>query len=227
MNFDPLNIADWIKHQVKLDAIPDATVAAEIERHCLALARTGLPECYRHAERPELFWRGITRGNRNATAELEGDDQDDDGLGARLLRCGDRPYHPLLRNFLAERGVDLVGFFPVTPEEVAFVLAGGSVASTADGHLWQVHHAYNGALPFEGRVDTLQAHDEGDHFTQAAGLVAVRAGCEQFINHGSVLKTLRWVAFETFNYDPDHYFVTDAGAHDHFGFLRNPPWQVV
>jgi hypothetical protein len=214
MQFDSLEIARWISHQVALDGFADCEAAARIETHCLALARTGLSEHYRFAERAELFWRGITRGNRNMTAGLDAPDADVKDFILKV--CGNH-YHPSLREFLVNNRVMLDSPFPVTPEEVAFTLAGGSLQPSEDEGDWRLRHLYDGQHAFEGRDLTLNSYDDGDHFTESAGLVAVRSTSDDDLGqYGCVVKTLRWCAFENFGYDPDRYF--DPGEHDQFGF---------
>lgn len=186
MNFDRLQIADWIKRQVEIENISDPGEATEIESHCLALARTCLPDHYRLPMRAQLFWRGITRGNRNATAAF-----DDPDFNARdfLLNIAESQYHPALREFLANNGVVLDAAFPATPEEAGFVLAGGSIEPQADEH-WRLIQLYAGQHAFEGRGGVLDVADDGDHFTQSAGWVAATA-TNQFVDRGCLIKTLR------------------------------------
>jgi hypothetical protein len=213
------------QHQVELERFADPSKAFEVEGHCLALARTGLPEQYRFAERAELLWRGITRGNRNITAGLDAPDAD---VKDFILRVSDHHYHPVLRQFFVDNGVKLDSPFPTTPEEVAVTLAGGSIqASEDDGH-WRLRHLYEGKHAFEGRDHTLNSYDDGDHFTESAGLVAVRSTCDDdFGRYGCIITTLRWCVFDAFNYDPDHYFVPDPGAHDQFGFTCRPGREPI
>lgn len=234
MDFDPLRVAEWVSHQVALEQITDSLTAAEVERHCLALARRGLPECYRFAERAQLFWRGITRGNRNTTAGL---DTPDAHVKDFILKVCDSHYHPVLRQFLVDNGVMLDSPFPVTPEEVAFTLAGGSLQSSEDESHWRLRHLYDGKHAFEGRAHTLNSYEDGDHFTESAGLVAVRSACDDNLGqYGCVAKTLRWCAFENFGYDPDRYFdpggtinsVSHAVPVERQSFCENHPsssWQ--
>lgn len=167
MNFDPLRIAEWVIHQVELDQIIDPGEAARVNEHCLALARTGMPEMYRFAEHPILFWRGITRGNRNTTAAIGNPEFNAHDW---VRDTGEHHYHPALREFLVNAGVALDATFASTPEEVAFVLAGGSLDD--DERVWVLRALYDRQHPFEGRDSTLDASDEGDHFTQSAGWVA-------------------------------------------------------
>jgi hypothetical protein len=70
MSFDKLQIAGWIERQVELENIGDPAEAAKVEALCLDLARTGALDCYRFPKRAQLFWRGLTRGNRNSTAPV-------------------------------------------------------------------------------------------------------------------------------------------------------------
>ena len=211
MNFDSLRVAEWVIHQVKLAQITDPERAAFIERHCQAIAKTGLGGSYRFSERPELFWRGLARGNRCTPGLHDGTEPRD-----FLLRISDSHYHPLLRQFLIDNKVPLDSAFPATPEEVGFVLAGGSLED--EGSFWRLHPLYDGSHPFEGRDRSLCADDDGDHFTQSAGWVGVRTD-NQFVEDSCVIQVLRWVAFSRFGYDPDHYFAD--GPHDQFGFVEN------
>lgn len=225
MNFDPLRVAAWIEHQVALEQIADSSRASEVKRHCLMLAATGCPENYRFAERAQLFWRGITRGNRNMTACLDAPDAD---VKDFILRVCDNHYHPALRQFLVDNGVMYDSPFPVTSEEVAFTLAGGSLHASEDEGHWRLRHLYDGRHSFEGRERTLNAYDDGDHFTESAGIVAVRSTSDDDLGHyGCIIKTLRWRVFKDFNYDPDHYFVLDPDAHDQFGFTCRPGREAI
>lgn len=225
MNFDPLRIAERVSHQIALERIGDPSRASEVERHCLAVARTGLSEQYCFAERAQLFWRGITRGNRNMTAGLDASDAD---VKDFILRICENHYDPALRQFLVANGVKLISPFPVTPEEVAFTLAGGSLQpSDNEGH-WKLRHLYDGKHPFEGRDRTLNSYEHGDHFTESAGLVAVRSTSDDDLGeYGCIIKTLRWSAYETFAHDPDHYIVVDPDSHDQFGFTRRPGQEAI
>jgi hypothetical protein len=213
MNFDPLRIAEWIIHQVELDQITDPAEAAQVKEHCLALAGTGMPEMYRFAERSALFWRGITRGNRRITAAIGNPEFNAPDW---VRSTSEHHYHPALREFLVNAGVALDSTFAATPEEVAFVLAGGSLDD--DEQVWFLRALYDRQHPFEGRDTTLNASDEGDHFTQSAGWVAAISD-NTFIGYGCVLKVLRFMAFNKFGYDPDHYFA--EAAHDQFGFVQS------
>jgi hypothetical protein len=47
----------------------------------------------------------------------------------------------------------------------------------------------------------------------------------EFVEYGCVIKTLRWVAYESFAYDPDHYFAD--GSHDQFGFVEHRRFGAI
>src|SRR5687767_1644519 len=128
MNFDPLLVGPWIRHQVRNTGTGTESELEQIESHCLALATNGLPECYRFPERAQLFWRGLTGGGVQFTSELEGPDLERDAIKAAVLQFQENDYHPLLRKFLIENELLIPGnLFPISPQEVAFKLAGGSV----------------------------------------------------------------------------------------------------
>jgi len=106
---------------------------------------------------------------------------------------------------------------PISPAKIAFQLAGGTIPEG-----WSLCHLYQGDYPFEGRSAPLNALNRGDHFSQSAGIVAVGSGdmASDEMERGCIVKTLRWVAYSKFGYDPDHYFRTDPDAHDYFGFVK-------
>ncbi len=89
--------------------------------------------------------------------------------------------------------------------------------------------ALEGVSLFERRPPHFSTAVYSDHFTQSASLVAVRStgAAASYFEHGCVVKTLRWLAFEHFGYDPHHYFITDPDAHDHFGFVRQAGREAI
>lgn len=222
MPFDPLQIADWVRTQVVNENIADDRRRAAVEQMCLMLARDDDPQvasAIRFAERAQLLWRGITRGNRHATALLDDANHDAEAV-SQLLNHGDpnRAYHPAFAQFLRANGIVLEGrVFAVVPEEVAFRFAGGVLP---DG--WSVRHVYHSpVLRFNGEPTSLCADIDGDHFTQSAGIVALSPEFERdYFDLACVIKMLRLCAWQKFRYDPDHYFNPNL-AHDEFGFVTH------
>jgi hypothetical protein len=102
------------------------------------------------------------------------------------------------------------------PAIEAYLLAGGKRPSKSDGKGWDIHHLYNGQFPANGSGKTLYAVQEGKHFTQAAGLVAIHP-----IAHACAHEyfwfswQLRREAHERFRYDPDCVF---SARIDNMGF---------
>lgn len=91
----------------------------------------------------------------------------------------------------------------------AFQLAGGErpIRNDFPRHHWSIHHIYDGRFPSKRGVKTLHATRDGNHFTQAAGLVALHPladGLAGDCNYFAWL--LRHEAFLRFNYDPDGVF---------------------
>jgi hypothetical protein len=134
-------------------------------------------------------------------------------------------YHPVLWEFLANNGIAPDTAFAVMPEEVGFMLAGGSLQQDGDEH-WRLVQLYAGTHAFEGRERALDTTDDGDHFTQSAGWVAA-ISTNDFVDRAPVIKTLRWLAYDRFGYDPDFYFNEDANAHDQFGFVSRPGGEAI
>lgn len=103
------------------------------------------------------------------------------------------------------------------PALVAFELAGGiRPARYGSNNKWSVHHLYSGKFPYLGKDDTLHAAQDGRHFTQAAGLVALHPLADALADENPAFTWfLRYNAYKKFRYDPDHVF---AEKIDKYGF---------
>jgi hypothetical protein len=95
------------------------------------------------------------------------------------------------------------------PAILAFRLAGGNRPQRSDVPRfgWSIHHIYEGRFPAPGRDKILHATRNGDHFTEAAGLVALHPVAEGLAGDCSYFAwLLRCEAFRLFGYDPDEIF---------------------
>jgi len=70
------------------------------------------------------------------------------------------------------------------PAIMSFLLAGGERPTRSNGQGWHIDHIYDGKFPWPTRGTSLHAVKNGRHFTQSAGLVAMRARARA-INSGS------------------------------------------
>ena len=95
------------------------------------------------------------------------------------------------------------------PAILAFRLAGGDRPTRVDfpRHHWSIHHIYDGRFPAKDGKSVLHASRDGEHFTQAAGLVALHPLADGLVGDCSFFAwLLRYEAFIRFNYDPDGVF---------------------
>lgn len=94
------------------------------------------------------------------------------------------------------------------PAIAAFLLAGGSRPSkTGVGHLWSVHHIYDGLHPAPGKRQSVRAVADGNYFTEAAGLVAVHPVADALASEVPWFAWfLRHEAWQRFAFDPDGVF---------------------
>jgi len=95
------------------------------------------------------------------------------------------------------------------PAILAFRLAEGERPFRNDvpSWHWSIHHIYDGLFPASKGSRVTHATIEGDHFTQAAGLVALHPLADGLVGDcGYFAWLLRHEAFLRFNYDPDRRF---------------------
>jgi hypothetical protein len=83
-----------------------------------------------------------------------------------------------------------------------------------------LRHLYDGQHPFAGSAESLRSQDEGDHYTQTAGVVAVHPLVNQLWSVSpAIAHSLRARAFARFGYDPDKALAAEGREHDAFGFV--------
>ncbi len=109
---------------------------------------------------------------------------------------------------------------PNGPAVAAFELAGGIRPQRyGSKNKWHIHHLYSGKFPYIGRPTTLHAAQDGSHFTQAAGLVAVHPLLDALADESPAFTWfLRYKAYEKFGYDPDCVFSEKI---DEYGFCND------
>jgi hypothetical protein len=113
------------------------------------------------------------------------------------------------------------------PAVAAFQLAGGARPNRRGStNQWNIHHIYSGKFFYLGKEVTLHARQDGKHFTQSAGLVAVHPIADQICDEFPCFSwLLRAMAFLKFGYDPDQVF--SVNAHDEYGFVEGTNCYVV
>jgi hypothetical protein len=90
---------------------------------------------------------------------------------------------------------------------MSFLLAGGKRPRRSNGQGWHIDHIYDGKFPWPAEARSLHAVKDGNHFTQAAGLVAVYPVAKAPDDGRSyVAGLLGRGAFLRFGYDPDAAF---------------------
>lgn len=95
------------------------------------------------------------------------------------------------------------------PAIMSFLLSGGKrpMRTSNPKQEWHIHHVYDGKFQLTNDRRTLRAVQDGRHFTQSAGLVAVHPVAEALADeyfHFAWL--LRYESYLRFNYDPDKVF---------------------
>lgn len=104
------------------------------------------------------------------------------------------------------------------PAIMSFLLAGGERPRRSNGQGWHIDHIYDGKFPWVTKVRSLHAVKDGNHFTQAAGLVAIHPIAEALKDeHFYFAWLLRHEAFQRFGYDPDSVFSEKV---DQYGFKK-------
>jgi hypothetical protein len=111
------------------------------------------------------------------------------------------------------------------PAIAAFRAADGCRPTRASGKGWHIHHVYNGKFPYPGSERaSLRARDDGRHFTQSAGLVAIHPIADALADEFAVFAwRLRAESFRRFGYDPEGAF---TGQPDEYGFAGRKSEKV-
>jgi hypothetical protein len=104
------------------------------------------------------------------------------------------------------------------PAIMSFLLAGGERPTRSNGQGWHIDHIYDGKFPWISKARSLHAVKAGNHFTQAAGLVAIHPIAEALKDEYFYFAwQLRHEAFLRFGYDPDGVF---SEGIDEYGFKK-------
>ena len=104
------------------------------------------------------------------------------------------------------------------PAIMSFLLAGGERPTRSNRQGWHIDHIYDGRFPWPTKGGSLHAVKDGNHFTQAAGLVAIHPVAEALKDeYFYVAWRLRHEAFQRFGYDPDGVFCEET---DEYGFKK-------
>jgi len=110
------------------------------------------------------------------------------------------------------------------PAVMSFLLAGGERPRRSNRQGWHVDHIYDGKFPWISKARSLHAVKDGNHFTQAAGLVAIHPIAEALKDeHPHFAWLLRHEAYLRFNYDPDAVFSERTDEH---GFGRRGKVEI-
>jgi len=89
---------------------------------------------------------------------------------------------------------------------------------------WHIDHIYDGKFPWPTRNRSLHAVKNGNHFTQAAGLVAIHPVAEVLKDEYSHFAwLLRREARRRFGYDPDGIFSEKI---DEYGFGKQGNMKI-
>ena len=216
MQFYPNNPNPWIEAAVR------AALCGLPELFLLSLCKSLYWEdvLVRFPQQAKLVWQGLRADG--TLAEVIGDVETPDDALAAINRMA--PPHltvanddPRLLALVEEDGRVENKPWSRNPAFTAFRYAGGHAPQTPQGEPWVLRLLYSGEQPFVGRTATLTCPEEGNHFTQTAGMVAVHPAIHQLWNTcPAVAHTLRARAFALFGYDPDG--VLAEGHHD-FGFV--------
>ena len=123
----------------------------------------------------------------------------------------DGPYHsfdPDLRSLLRSARVK-IDSRSNGPAIMAFLYAGGERPKRLNGHGWSTHHIYDGQFPAPARTKSVRAIENGEYFTEAAGLVAIHPLADGMASEVPFFAwLLRQEAFLRFGFDPDGVFTS-------------------
>ncbi len=92
---------------------------------------------------------------------------------------------------------------------------------------WNIHHIYSGKFPYKTAGKTLHAKENGLHFTQSAGLIAVHpildSICDEIPAFSWVMRFRSW---QKFGYDPDKAFSNNIDTYG-FDIERNIKLNII
>jgi len=127
-------------------------------------------------------------------------------------------YPDKLKKELKSRGTSIDSRMSNGPAITSFLHAGGIRPKRASNpnKEWNIHHIYDGKFPWPEKGETLHAVEDGKHFTQSAGLVAIHPVAEALSDEYFYFAwLLRYESFLRFYYDPDVVFCKKI---DEYGF---------
>ena len=133
-------------------------------------------------------------------------------------------YPDVVKNDARERNIKLDSRAN-GPAIAAYRFAGGRRPGRfGSSNEWSIHHLYSGKFPHWDRERTLHATEDGLHFTQSAGLIALHpiadALCDEFPFFSWCLRSK---SFSSFGYDPDGVFSTER---DKYGFATGHSCEI-
>ncbi len=188
MPFDPEHPYDWILRKVAADlGLADENLLALMRGLCRSLyCENVLVSTPKFAA---LLWPGCTRESHPIDPGPQREGEDDIDYDERIrqalleqsvLDFRFSPNDPRLKALLKEYGARVTGHL-ASPcrhaheltHELTFKYAGGSIPKTVEGVSWSLHHIYDTQLRLERLETQTDAPNDGRHFTQSAGLVAV------------------------------------------------------
>ncbi|NOZ40238.1 MAG: hypothetical protein GXP24_08440 [Planctomycetes bacterium] len=188
---DDLDI--WLADELK--SIEDATIRTIVRTVCKKLGRF-----IQFPERPLLLWQGCDRIKpKGEKQKIHLYPEELKSLAKqKKIRLDKRPNGPAIASFLLAEGDRPIRF--------------------GSENAWSIHHLYSGKYISPGKERTLHATQDGNHFTQSAGLIAAHpiadAMCDEF---PAFAWRLRAESFLRFGYDPDGVF---AKRHSKLGFAK-------
>ena len=222
MPFDPKFPDPWILEQADNIAEAPDDVRPGLRPLCFSVyyedTLIRFPKC------AVLVWPRCTTNEYNRPGIPDDPDELPDYVATWVGDLG-LSGNPRLTQMMEEAGILEHPPAAALRDEVAFRVAGGVTPQTAQGQPWMLRHLYEGLHPFLGKEQTFDSMNDGDHFTQTAGLVAVHPILDYFWQFGAVVKTARARAYVSFGYDPDRYF--NPVGHNPKGFIPNHPVGVM
>jgi hypothetical protein len=215
---------EWINRQVERDGTCDQRIKVNVERRCLSIldAYGQVLDFVSFPARAQLLVRGMTKRAFMCGNDPNDPDNFDPGEVLHGILEG---YGPEYQQILRANGMWVEDqLFQIEPDAASFKLAGGQMPQG-----WVLKHLYDNPpegeqlhkplLVFEGKTKSVCAPYDGNHFTQAAGMVAVDPRfLRDYWRFAVVINSLRWCAFDRFNYDPDAFFAPEQ-PHNEQGFL--------